>query len=428
MLLVVFSSGCIDFGGEKEEKKTYSAVIHITSNSEFTSENSVTSGSGTESNPYIIEDLKVDASSKLGICIENTNAYFIIRNCVIHDGGDSHTGIYFYSVQNGKIENVTSYNNYDGIYLYYSSNNTITNCSVYNNAYYGICLGYSSNNSIISNTFTNDGIVLSGYLDDYIQTIENNTINGKPIYYFLNENGITLDNIEVGQLILVNCTNFIIKNLDISYTDVGIELLYSSNNQLTNCYVYNNYMGFSLDFSSNNTITNCGVYNNKRDGILMWYSSNNNLITNCSVYNNSNRGIWLYFSSNNNTIINCAIYSNNDEGISLWDSSDNEIHYNNIYDNTNYGVDNSDSEDEYQVDATNNWWGSVNGPGQDGANSVGSNVLYDPLLTEPAEGIDWTPPEGDEKTKGFIPGFETAIFLVAMIGVCVTLLRRQQNQ
>ncbi|MDI6708430.1 MAG: right-handed parallel beta-helix repeat-containing protein, partial [Candidatus Thermoplasmatota archaeon] len=73
------------------------------------------------------------------------NAYFIIRNCVVHDGKSNNKhGIFFYSVQNGKIDNVTSYNNLDGIYLYlYSNNNQISSSQIYNN-YFGVYLDHFS--------------------------------------------------------------------------------------------------------------------------------------------------------------------------------------------------------------------------------------------------------------------------------------------
>ncbi|MCG2825436.1 MAG: right-handed parallel beta-helix repeat-containing protein [Thermoplasmatales archaeon] len=280
--------------------------IYIDGNSDFASQASTEGwqGDGTEGNPYIIEGYDIDASTAHGIHIENTDVYFIIRNCVIHDGKDNwNYGIYFYSVQNGKMDNVTSYNNYCGICLDSSSNNTITNCAVYNNNW------------------------------------------------------------------------------------MGIYLPYSSNNQISNCEIYNNsddgiWAGSS---TNNNTVTDCDLYNNFSDGIEL-VSSSNNTITNCAIYNNSNDGISLRGSPNNNTITNCAVY-NNSYGIRLcWYSSDNEVHYCNIYNNANYGVYNLKLEAEYQVNATHCWWGSADGPGQDGANPVSSNVLYDQWLTQPWDG------------------------------------------
>ncbi|MCG2825437.1 MAG: PKD domain-containing protein [Thermoplasmatales archaeon] len=218
--------------------------IYINSNSNFTSANGVSnpSAAGTPSDPYIIENWDINASSADGIGIRNTTAYFIIRNCKSHNGKTSYKlGILFYNVTNGKIDNVTSYNNSHGIYLWDSSNNTITNCAVYNNNYYGTCLESSSNNNI-----TNCAVYNNPY---------------------------------------------------------GIWLFYSSSNNITGCSVYNTQYGILLDSSSNNKITNCAIYSNVRGIPIMPVTSPedatdsiNNVITNCSISNND-YGVYIPFNA-----------------------------------------------------------------------------------------------------------------------------------
>ena len=154
------------------------APIYIEGNAGFTPENGVVSGSGTEGNPYIIQNWDIDASTAHGVEIRNTDVYFIIRNYVIHDGKSNDIyGIYFYSVQNGKIDNVTSYNNEHGIWLDSSSNNQITNCVVYNSL--GISLYYSSNNQI-TNCAVYDNYGRYGGI--YLYSSSNNEIHFCNIY------------------------------------------------------------------------------------------------------------------------------------------------------------------------------------------------------------------------------------------------------
>ncbi len=56
----------------------------------------------------------------------------------------------------------------------------------------------------------------------------------------------------------------------------------------------------------------------------------------------------------------------------------NKANNNSITDNSEWGIQN---ESSIVLDATKNWWGSANGPGEDGANGVSGNVTYDPWCT-----------------------------------------------
>ena len=161
---------------------------------------------------------------------------------------------------------------------------------------------------------------------------------------------------------------------------VSVNYLPHTNNIISSNHVYN-HSGNGIwlcDSPNNNTITLNHVYKNVR-GIDITSSSNNTVTLN-QIYDNS-YGICLLSFTNNNIITSNQIY-NNSYGIWLKKSSNNEIHYNNIYNNTNYGVNNYNSESQYVANATNNWWGSSDGPGVTGANPVSSNVIYEPWLTE----------------------------------------------
>ncbi|MDI6708429.1 MAG: hypothetical protein QME47_05025, partial [Candidatus Thermoplasmatota archaeon] len=81
------------------------APIYIDGNAGFTQPDPVNGGgTGTAIDPYIIENWDINASRAHGIKIKNTDVYFIIRNCIIHDGkADSKHGIYFHYSINGKI-------------------------------------------------------------------------------------------------------------------------------------------------------------------------------------------------------------------------------------------------------------------------------------------------------------------------------------
>jgi len=132
--------------------------IYIEGNDNFTPANGVNGGgSGTENDPYIIENWDISAESAHGIEIRNTTAYFIIRKSLVENGRwGGYCGIYLENVANGKVENCIVENNYFGIRLYYSSNNAISNNLVENNLN-GIRLEGSSNNLLYHNNLVNNG-------------------------------------------------------------------------------------------------------------------------------------------------------------------------------------------------------------------------------------------------------------------------------
>ena len=161
----------------------------------------------------------------------------------------------------------------------------------------GISLFDSTNYTISKNIFFNNGIVISSFtLSHFVYSIENNTVNGKPLLFYINKDNKILNGIEVGQLILFNCTNFEIKNIKISNTDMGIELLFSNNNKISNCNISNNdNEGIKLFNSNNNTISNCNILNNEEYGILL-SNSEFVIISNCNISKNNDIGINLYNS------------------------------------------------------------------------------------------------------------------------------------
>ena len=101
-IVIILTGGIIIFGNTdipaNAVKTEHIDPIHIDGNLGFNETNGVSSGDGSISNPYIIENWDIDASVSHGIYIENTNVYFVIKNCVIHDGKDNYNGVCLYNV------------------------------------------------------------------------------------------------------------------------------------------------------------------------------------------------------------------------------------------------------------------------------------------------------------------------------------------
>ena len=185
-----------------------------------------------------------------------------------------------------------------GIYLYNTNRCNIFNNNASNNAV-GIFLVYSSNNSITNNRFKNDGISIAGdTLFHYnTHTIEGNTINERPIYYYKNTRGIKVPE-NAGEVILANCTDITIENINASFGTVGIGLAYTTNSELSNNYISNNIVGIGLVYSNNNLITNNNVIYNNYYGISSCYSTKNKIYFNNFININNGDNIFSYESTN----------------------------------------------------------------------------------------------------------------------------------
>jgi parallel beta-helix repeat protein len=185
-------------GGENQPS---GGPISIQSDDQFTSANGVTGGSGTQSDPYIIQSWSIDASSASsgnGIEIQNTTAYFIVRNCLVENGGIqgfSNVGIFLENVVNGIIENNTCGNNWTGINLFESSNNTISGNTCESNSV-GISLSGSSINTISGNTCESNGWGIGLYSSSNYNTLTNNICsnNGYGIYLSSSNNNTLIGN------------------------------------------------------------------------------------------------------------------------------------------------------------------------------------------------------------------------------------------
>ena len=93
--------------------------ISINSDDDFTTENGVTGGSGTENDPYIIEGWEIDTHDYAAIGIYFTTSYFVVRNCLLKNAT---FGISLQEIPVGSITDCLILFNIWGIGIYKSSN------------------------------------------------------------------------------------------------------------------------------------------------------------------------------------------------------------------------------------------------------------------------------------------------------------------
>ncbi len=278
------------------------APIVVTSNSDFSTQGF--SGSGTKADPYILEGVSIGTTDTC-IDIRDTTAYFIIRKCLLN-GGASGSGIYLDNVINGVIDQVVIEDKDVGIYIWDSPGISITN-STMSDSNDGIwALTGSDNLVVINNTVSNvrnravdmikaknatllknnldRGISISGTLLDYWKhnITSDNIANGRPIGYFWNLTGGTIDPSPYSNLILGNCTGVTIRDGNMDGIYRPIQLGFSSH-----CKILNNTIGCGgtgwavyLDGSPQNSIVNNTISDMHRGIVIMTDSDSNEIVNN----------------------------------------------------------------------------------------------------------------------------------------------------
>jgi parallel beta-helix repeat protein len=147
--------------------------ILIDGNAGFTNESGVVWGSGTTSDPYIIEGWDIDTSSANGTEIRNANVNFVVRNCDVSVSGLDFRCIRLLGCRNGNLSNNTCSGGVIGIDLWKSTSNSLVNNNCSQNDL-GIGLDHSSNNYVSGNNCSDNyyGILIP---DSDGNVIDNNT-------------------------------------------------------------------------------------------------------------------------------------------------------------------------------------------------------------------------------------------------------------
>ncbi len=251
----------------------------------------------------------------------------------------------------------TLQNHFVGIYFDHSSNNRLVENIIQNANGVGLYFVSSNGNDLEENHLMNCSLMVYGMnLIEYVNSVDaSNTVNGKPIYYLLNQIGITVPQ-DAGEVILVNASRCTVENLYLNTGTVGITLAYSSNTLIQDNLIEDQSMtGIDLSSGSNenNTIQGNIIQRNSL-GIDIENSNKNSLRYN--IVNSNSIGLLLYntiqTSIRRNTIVQ------NSQGVYAVQSTDSIIRWNNIFLNSQYGL----SVDGCTVSAQRNWWGSVKGP------------------------------------------------------------------
>lgn len=186
----------LDSSGEDDGVR---GPILIVADDYFTAENGVSSGTGTEADPFVIEDLVIEVPSDSvlkgqGIRVSHTTAHFVIRNVTVRPDGlgwersaDYPVGVFLNYAENAVVESCTVEGMSVGIELAATSGatireNVLTGCGVGVHSELSPSIGYLYGLSVTGNEFINDTVGIHIYYSPWdIEIVGNSfTDSGEP--------------------------------------------------------------------------------------------------------------------------------------------------------------------------------------------------------------------------------------------------------
>ena len=224
-----------------------------------------------------------------------------------------------------------------GLGLCFSHNSTISDNIIHNNSI-GILLSECLGTVLRRNNLTrNDqNLHVGSFVDFFVHNIDTtNTIDGKPIYYWVNQHDRQFP-ADAGYVAAVNSVGITVENLTLRNNGQGVLFANTTHSTIKNVKIYNCNYGVALYSSNHNTIVG-NIMSNGEEGIRL-ETSNNNVIVNNTMMNNTGyeyhaAGVHLIYHSQGNTIRGNTI-SGNYCGIRMTNSNGSIIYHNNLVNNT----------------------------------------------------------------------------------------------
>jgi parallel beta-helix repeat protein len=310
-------------------------------------------------NNVTVRNLRIeDFLGNCGILLIDTINCHIIRNNLTDNfkgiemtGGSSRNRIAENHVQNNSAgmeiystnpgsDNVISENevsnNHFGIQIKDFINTNISGNKITSNTW-GLGLGVGSG-STARNNIMNDNIY--GFRAFNVQAVNvdvdtSNTVNGKPIYYWVNQHDKTVP-ADACYVALIGCTGITVKNLNLAGNLEGVFLGSTTNSTIASNRISNNMNGITFDASSNNTVTG-NIITDNENGISVRWSSLNNAIIGNDITANNETGIYIAESESNSIIGNNVTDSG--RGVYTEYCGVNTFHHNNFINNTQQWYD-----------------------------------------------------------------------------------------
>jgi parallel beta-helix repeat protein len=280
----------------------------------------------------------------------------VLRDGIIIDGAGhglqgsgSSVGFFLQARNDVEIRNVTISNFEIGIKftcLIYGSTaaatgNTVSANKIVNNTY-----GVVFSDPYTSVTLRNNEFLDNKYaiLDDVANGNDvdaSNTVNGKPVYYWVNQHDKIIPS-NAGFVVLKNCSDVTVKDLDLEGNYQGILLYYTNGSVVKGNFLANNAEGITLRHAFNNTVAGNRIYDNGGHGVHLEYNSGGNVVSGNRIETNGGDGVYdgyySYGGSLGNRVTQNQITNNSGNGVTLYVEQDSEISGNNITLNGGCGI------------------------------------------------------------------------------------------
>jgi parallel beta-helix repeat protein len=182
------------------------------------------------------------------------------------------------------------------MYVYASAGNLMEGNSLINSAVGVVLDACSGSNDFRANNMTGNMcnlIVVGSSVEAFMQNIDtSNIVDNKTVYYIVGSRNVLLNPSNcpnAGYLALVNCTDMIVRDMDLSNDKDGMLMAQSTNTSLVNVTLANAHTNITLSSFSPQPLIHGG---------LTFFKSNNNTIIS-SRMTNSSVGVCLCESSGN---------------------------------------------------------------------------------------------------------------------------------
>ncbi|MFX1487985.1 MAG: nitrous oxide reductase family maturation protein NosD, partial [Promethearchaeota archaeon] len=253
-------------------------------------------GAGTELDPYLIENVKINGAGSL-FCIRvyNSDAHFIIKNCILYgmDVTEAAAAIVLLNTENGLIVDNSIIDNgnpldpsVSAISILDSDNNVIMGNDCTGNVAVGIYVASSSNNEILENYCRESiyGIIIVG---ESVFTLGNTAENN------LVEDNTISNNVEYGILL----------QIEANYNEI-----------IANRIAENNIGILFVDGSDDNNIFENTIENNQGGIYFHWLAGMDHCIDNNIDYNDFLYNIWPWAGVEETPMVPPQWWQNNNFG------------------------------------------------------------------------------------------------------------------